>query len=474
MIFNSLKTRYQEVEHVPEMSRLRDAMALEVASCYWLGFGTTRDEAQAKMWFSKHAPNQGFFDYRLARLRETHHSGYLWWTKLSQQMSHGHLDFTNSMQYYRDQQQTQTILEFERRELEDWEEVLGPGHFIVSSRSSTLFEKFLNIGLRHEALALTQDRYDRCKAALSSDHAAFFHLRHSLVMAYLTEMRTTEARQYLFELHPELEDEKSRTKLFKSGSDAVFLRNSVSYVHLAVIEGNLNHFKKAQTIYRLVVPRACKLLGDRNLQCIRMQYDFAMLYHSRNKFPKALEILDPLYKVTVSNHGETHELSLLVAQRRFQVQSSMRLYRLTWAGRLASQHIQLWFDKKHIEAAQAQLGNDHPYTMSAIERGIDALLGTLKYEEAIKLAERAVDLVEKRSGKDSYEAEVQRRRLRGVQRTASLHNTFFTWGSWTFRTQEPRRFKGVPVWWKTRKFEPFELDLTLDPNYRIDHTSESS
>ncbi|KAI4667042.1 uncharacterized protein J4E79_001724 [Alternaria viburni] len=268
MIFDSLIIRHQEVLHEPDMTRLRDAMALEIASCYWLGFGTKRDEALAEFWFAKHTPNQGFFDFRLAKLKNTLGSCYLWWTKLSQQLQIGHMDFTNDMQYYRDQQQTQAILEVERRELEDWEEVLGPGHFIVSSRSSAVCEKLINIGMRNEAIALTQ----------------------------------------------------------------------------TVLETDMKRYKQAETIYRLVIPRISKLLGDRNLQCVRAQFDWAMHYNYQGNYPKALEIMDLLYKVTVSNYGETHELSLLVVQTRIELQARVRIYQKTWVGRFASRKLQMWGD----------------------------------------------------------------------------------------------------------------------------------
>ncbi|KAI4694764.1 hypothetical protein J4E81_006364 [Alternaria sp. BMP 2799] len=471
MIFDSLIIRYQEVLHEPDMTRLRDAIALEIASCYWLGFGTKRDEALAKVWLAKHTPNQGFFDYRLTKLKNTLGSCYLWWTKLSQQLQIGHLDFTNDMQYYRDQQQTQAILEVERRELEDWEEVLGPGHFIVSSRSLAVCEKLINIGMQDEAIALTQSMYDRSEAVLPSDHVALNALRSSLVKLYLMEDRLTEARQYLFELHPELKDERSRVKLLEDVNDAVFLRDSANYILLAVLETGMKRYKKADTIYRLVIPRMCKLLGDRNLQCVRARYDWAMHHSYRGNYPKALELLDPLYKVTVSNYGETHELSLLVAQSRVEHQVRLRIYRKTWVGRFASRKFQMWFYKEPIEAAQAYLGNDHPYTIMAINRGVAALAGNLRYKEAIELAKCAVELVEKRSGKGSNAAEYQRGRLKLVQQSASLHGIFFTWGSWTLRSHEPWRFRGIPIWWKTTKFEPFKLDLTLDPNYRADNVT---
>ena len=471
MIFDSLIIRHQEVLHEPDMTRLRDAMALEIASCYWLGFGTKRDEALAEVWFSKHTPNQGFFDFRLAKLKNTLGRCYLWWTKLSQQLQIGHLDFTNDMQYYRDQQQTQAILEVERRELEDWEQVLGPGHFIVSSRSSAVCEKLINIGMRNEAIALTQSMYDRSKAVLPSDHVALNGLRSSLVKLYLMEERRVEARQYLFELHPELKDESSRAKLFEDVNDAVFLRDSTSYILLAVLETDMKRYKKAETIYRLVIPRISKLLGDRNLQCVRAQFDWAMHYNYQGNYPKALEIMDLLYKVTVSNYGETHELSLLVVQTRIELQARVRIYQKTWVGRFASRKLQMWFYKEPIEAAQAHLGNDHPYTIGAINRGILALAGHVRYEEAIELAKCAVDLVEKRSGKDSHDAKHQRERLREVQTAASWHKAFFTWGSWTVRSHEPRRFQGLIVGWRPKKFEPFKLDLTLDPNYRADNVT---
>jgi hypothetical protein len=141
-----------------------------------------------------------------------------------------------------------------------------------------------------------------------------------------------------------------------------------------------------------------------------------MLHNNHGEYPKALETLDPLYKVAVSNYGETHEMSLLVAQRRVQLQARMRLYKITWVSRLFSRMIQLRFDKEHIEAAQAQFGNNHPYTISAIDRGINTLAGTLRYEEAITLAECAVNLVEKRSGKSSYEADLGNSNARSLKR----------------------------------------------------------
>lgn len=64
-----------------------------------------------------------------------------------------------------------------------------------------------------------------------------------------------------------------------------------------------------------------------------------MLHNKHGEYPKALEILDPLYKVAVSNYGETHEMSLLVVQRRVQLQARMWLYKFTWVGRLFSRTI---------------------------------------------------------------------------------------------------------------------------------------
>ncbi|KAI4659284.1 uncharacterized protein J4E78_005710 [Alternaria triticimaculans] len=373
------------------------------------------------------------------------------------------------MYYYRDQQQTQEILKVERQELEDWKEALGPGHFIVGAKMSVLCEKLVNIGMPNEALALIQGMYDRCKAVLSPDHVALDGLRNWLVKVHLLQGCDTEARQYLFELRPELKDENSRVELLGGGSDAVFLENFNIYTGLAILEDITNRPNRAKAVYRLIIPRVCKLLGDQNLRCINAKYSFVIHYERRCKYRKALEILDPLYKITVSNYGETHEQSLLIVQKRFELQARLRTYKGVPFTRIGDwTWYQLWFYKEPIEVAQACLGNDHPYTIMAINRGIAALAGNLRYEEAVELAICAVDLVEKRSGKNSHAAEYQRYSLKQIQNTAYFHNLFLTWGSWTFRAPEPVRFKGITVWWKPRKFEPFKLDLTLDPNYRAD------
>jgi tetratricopeptide (TPR) repeat protein len=467
MIFTSLTIRHEEISLDPQQARLTDSLSLEIAKCFWLGFGTKRNEALARTWLSKTSLNSEF-DSHIAGIKTALHSNYLWWTKLTQLMSIGHIQFTNDMQYYRDQKQTREILAIERRELEDWNEALGPAHFIVSQRGAMLFEKLANLGMRNEALHLLQNMYEECNSALPSDHPRIKNLLAILAKAHLMNDEKTASRKFLFTLYPELQNPADRADIIGKQSDAAFLNHASNYALLAATEDAMHNYKEAESLYKLILPRMCRLLGTQNLQCIKTQYNLGMVYHNQGQYTEAWQLFDPLYRITVSSVGETHEMSLLIAEKRVELQARLRLHR-TWVGRWVNRQIQLGFEKAPIETSQITLGNSHPYTIEAINRGVEALAGATRYDEAVKLAKCAVEIVEKRSGKESHDAETQRKKLAGVRRTASLHWAFFRWGSWTLGPNEPKRIRGVIVGWKRRVFEPFELDFSLDPNYQIEN-----
>jgi tetratricopeptide (TPR) repeat protein len=466
MIFTSLLIRYQETSLDPGYADIHNSLGLEIAKCYWLGFGTKRDETEARIWLSRTSLKTEF-DSHIAAIKAALHGEYLWWTKFAQAMQVGHMQFTNDMQYYRDQRQVQQVLVVEHRELEDWSEVLGPSHFIVSQRGSMLFEKLGNLGRRVEALRLVQKLYDECKATLPSDHPRMSRLLGDLVKAHLTCNDAVEARRFLTILHPELSTSADPAAVMSQDSDRAFLQHMASYGLLAAIEDASGNSKEAVRLYGYIVPRTCKLLGSTNLQCIKLQYNLSLSCITLGQYAEAWQVIDPLYQIAVSNLGATHEISLLIDEKRIDLQYRLEQSR-NWYGYWMSRRLRKGFDKAPIEAAQVTLGNSHPYTIEAMDRGIEALLGDVRFEEAIKLAQRALELVEGRSGSESREAQAQREKLVRIKRVAWWHWVFFRWGSWTPFMYEWKKKRNSLLGLQRRVFEPFELNLKLDPDYKAE------
>lgn len=479
MILIYLLRRHTETKDDPLWTELNNYLALEIAKCYWLGFGAKRDEKLAGEWLKKTSLRNDW-DWHITGITTARNSGYLPCMKITSHILIGHIQLTNDMQCYRDQKLADTILTVERRELEDWTVALGQTHFLVNQRVFNLFEKLNSLGLRNQALNLIERHYDRIKTASPEfDNMSFQRITTALAKAHISIRDHVRARELLLSVYPSWKTSSMRNNAVNNMSDEEFLARSSDYVLLAAIEDEASNYQEAIRMYKTALPRMQQLLGAQNLQCLRTQYNLALCYNNEGKNQESLAVIDAAYELVVGTYGEAHEMSVLIGEKLNELRTNLRIYRAPLIGPWLSRNFEFRFKfdndsvRASIESSQATLGNNHPYTLVCINRGIKALMGDTRYDEAIKLAECALQIVEDRSGADSDDAGFQRKRLKLCRQTAALHWAFFRWGSWDVGPYKLKRYRGFVVGWERKVFEPFELDLSKDPNYKSMNTVSS-
>jgi hypothetical protein len=91
--------------------------------------------------------------------------------------------------------------------------------------------------------------------------------------------------------------------------------------------------------------------------------------------------------------------------------------------------IRIGYDKAPIEASQIALGNSHPYTIEAINNGVNALIGEVRYDEALRLAKCALQIVEGKHGKNTRNTQLQREKIVVIESIAAWHPMFVRWSS---------------------------------------------
>ncbi|KAL1612049.1 hypothetical protein SLS60_000272 [Paraconiothyrium brasiliense] len=420
MIFECLKNVYSETKDIELFEIINRSVSRQIAMCYQLGFGVRRDTTLAEQWVLNSSMRNQFSESLTALCATTIplYQGWTKWAKWSNEVFAGHYERTNDMQYYRDQKLALTVIDVEKGELEDWDSALGTAHWIVRSRATLLLNKISNIGLNSLALTMAEGMLEQAQATLPPDHPVLSGMRVDLIKACLSMNKIIKAQELFYQVKPQLRDYPKCLSIIENEPDADFLRSIGEYGLLAAIKSSNKDPKHGEAILLQIIPRVVKLLGVQNLQCIKLQYNLVVTYSDQAKFKSALELINPLYDICRKSHGENHEMTLLLSAKRHALEkppgwmkSKLKLIVRMRPG----------FSRDRIEACQKGLGNSHPYTLDAVNEGIDFLVGEWRYDEAARLAQTALEIVLSREDSRPDDVSYQRNKLMFV-RTADVGN----------------------------------------------------
>jgi hypothetical protein len=383
---------------------------LQLALCYKMGFGVRRSELEAAKTLGQ-SHNDIVRDQLLA-LKASRGQGYNLSAVYGSFFARGLVAATIDVQYYREKNLLSSILAVNKEELEDWDVVLGPSHWIVLEKPATHQVFLENIGLLDEAESLAQDMFDKVSRILPETDSLVRRQKSSLGRALYLQGKLSMAKKMVKEV---IQDSKKDS--FNEGNDAA---DTNDITLLACIYAGQGKMKNAVSLTETLVKKLDSKFGPNHIYTLVERWNLCSMVGQVKKTKKAISLTEDLLHATILALGEEHELSVLVKIGL----ATMRWERRTWPGGFNGSRDDGTLRMDHIKNSQMLLGNDHPFTLELLKVTVKNLVMKARFPEAIALQEEVVRLSERRPGPTHFRTLERKRHLKMIQQTFTSYRVF--------------------------------------------------
>jgi tetratricopeptide (TPR) repeat protein len=469
MIFDCLRSFTSQVgQNSSEWGKL----CMELAKCFWLGIGTPRDLNESSNWLAK-SDRQQEFQASIQALIASHPPTYdLLPRKWAKSKFLGIVNTSNDVAYYREEKQLKESLHTGQQELTDWAAALGDSHWLVLQMAHIEFLKLLSLDKSNEAEQLAK-KFIRILTNRIEDSILLTSWKVRLALALNGNGKSRKAKRLL-------EDELATEGINPRNADWAALLSKLDDEHfvgrvslcatLANIYTSRKKYRRASTLLRGLLPRACHILGENHVLYLKLMGSLVSVLKKQRQFSEALQINERILHLAEKYLGKGNEVWQDANAEHPRLKHPQHpLYPLIRARKGAS------FDRDMIESIQSALGNENPRTIEALNTAVDYLVSHIRFEEAMELGQHAIDLSVAISGPESHQARAARKRLRNTKIQYRTHATLYRWGSvdlghyWLPFRRDPEKFEPFfgPICKAKRRvyYEKFTLNLALDREY---------
>ncbi|CVL08807.1 uncharacterized protein FMAN_14621 [Fusarium mangiferae] len=348
---------------------------LELAHCYYIGFGTRRNEALSTDWLEKSGLHARFAG-ELEALRSRERLGYLPWTSWSRQIFSDVQMTSYNVSYYLGRRPLRKVIEVMRNELSDWKAALGPEHWIIRSRLSANFHLEI-VNEQRSALQTAIEAHNL--DSLQNQVDPLGNSTFMLSIAYEACGMVEEAEQTAIKL---LEILDQQSDLSRRNTPQLLTMRARAKSLLANACESKSKLGEAEDLRRESLRELTRLLGEEHPLALEQMAYLASLLGPRRKKEESRQLHERLEKIATSSWSSSHDLALL-AQKNLR-QASNHFW---WV--LRRSHPDL-FEKEVIEGYQMTVGNYNINTIQAMQSGVWLLCQEFRWAEALELMEHTL------------------------------------------------------------------------------------